>query len=40
MLSLSDNNEADDVEAFISTSRYPDDLRITDNTYFARMVKS
>ena len=26
MLSLSDNNQADVIEAFTSTSRYPDDL--------------
>ena len=38
MLSLSDNNPADVVEAFNSTSRYLDDLLITDNPYFAQMV--
>ena len=37
MLSLSDN-QADVVEAFNSTSRYLDDLRNTDNPYFAQMV--
>ena len=38
MLSLSDNNQVDVVEAFNSTSRYLDDLLITDNPYFAQMV--
>ena len=38
MLSLSDNSQADIVEAFNSTSRYPDDLLINDNPYFAKMV--
>ena len=38
MLSLSDNNQADVVEAFNSTSRYLDDLLNIDNPYFARMV--
>ena len=38
MLSLSDNNQADVVEAFNSSSRYLDDLLITDNPYFAQMV--
>ena len=37
-LSLSDNNQADVVEAFNSTSRYLDDLLITDNQLFAQMV--
>ena len=32
MLSLSDNNQADIVEAFNSTSRYLDDLINIDNT--------
>ena len=32
MLSLSDNNQADIIEAFNSTSRYLDDL--LDNPYF------
>ena len=38
MLSLSDNNQADVVEAFNFTSRYLDDLLNIDNTYFAQMV--
>ena len=38
MLSLSDNNLADVVEAFNSTSRHLDDLINIDNPYFAQMV--
>ena len=38
MLPLSDINQADVVEAFNSTSRYLDDLLITDNHFFAQMV--
>ena len=38
MLSPSDNNQADVVEAFNSTSRYPNDLLNIDNPYFAKMV--
>ena len=38
MLSLSDNNQADIIEAFNSTSRYLDDLLNIDNTYFEQMV--
>ena len=38
MLSLSDNYQADAVEAFNSTSRYQDDLLNIDNPYFAQMV--
>ena len=38
ILSLSDNNQADVVEAFDSTSRYLDDLLNIDNPYFAQMV--
>ena len=38
MLSPSDNNQADVVEAFNSTSRYLDDLLITDYPFFAQMV--
>ena len=38
MLSLSDNNEADFVEAFNPISRYLDDLLNIDNPYFAQMV--
>ena len=37
-LSLSDNYQADVVEAFNSTSRYLDDLLNFDNHYFAQMV--
>ena len=40
MLSLSENNQADVVEAFNSTSRYLDDLLYIDNPYFAQMVFS
>ena len=38
MLSLSDNTQADVVEAFNSTSRYLDDLFNIDNPYFEQMV--
>ena len=38
MLSLSDNNQTDIIEAFNSTSRYLDDLLNIDNTYFEQMV--
>ena len=38
MLSLSDNNQADIIEAFNSTSRYFDDLLNIDNPYFEQMV--
>ena len=38
MLSLSDNNHSDVVEAFNSTSRYLDDLLNIDNPYFEQMV--
>ena len=38
MLSLSDNNQADFIEAFNSTSRYLDDLLKIDNPYFEQMV--
>ena len=34
MLSLSDNNQTDIIEAFSSTSRYLDDFLIIDNPYF------
>ena len=34
MLSLSDNNQTDIIEAFNSKSRYLDDLRYIDNPYF------
>ena len=36
MLSLSDNNQADIIEAFNSTSRYVDDLLNIDNPYFEK----
>ena len=38
MLSLSDNNQVDIVEALNSTSRYLDDLLNINNPYFAEMV--
>ena len=38
MLSLSDYNQADIIEAFNSTSRYLDDLLNIDNPYFEQMV--
>ena len=38
MLSLSDNNQTDIIEAFNSTSRYFDDLLNIDNLYFEQMV--
>ena len=38
MLSLSDNNQFDVIEAFNSTSRYLDDLLNIDNPYFEQMV--
>ena len=38
MLSLSDNNQTDIIEAFNSTSRYLDDLLNIDNPYFKQMV--
>ena len=38
ILSLSDNNQADAIEAFNSTSRYLDDLLNIDNPYFEQMV--
>ena len=38
MLFLSDNNQADIIEAFNSTSRYLNDLLNIDNPYFERMV--
>ena len=37
MLSLSDNNQTDFIEAFNSTSRYLDDLLNIDNPYFDKM---
>ena len=38
MLSLSDNNQADFIDAFNSTLRYLDDLLNNDNPYFDQMV--
>ena len=38
MSSLSDNNQADVVEAFNSTSRYLDDLLNIDNPYFEQYI--
>ena len=38
MLSLSDNNQTDIIEAFNSTSRYLDDLLNIDNPYFGQTV--
>ena len=38
MLSLSDNNQADIIEAFTSSSRYLDNLLNIDNPYFEQMV--
>ena len=38
MLSLSDNNETNIIEAFNSTSRYLDDLINIDNPYFEQVV--
>ena len=38
MLALSDINQTDITEAFISTSRYLDDLLNIDNPYFKQMV--
>ena len=38
MLSLSDNNQTDIIEAFNSTSRYLDDLLYFNNSYCEQMV--
>ena len=38
MASLSDNKEAEIIQAFNSTSRYLDDLLNIDNPYFEGMV--
>ena len=38
VLSLSDNNRTDNIEAFNSTSRYLDDLLNIVNPYFEQMV--
>ena len=37
MLSLSDDNQSEVIEAFNSTSRYPGDLLNIDNTFFDSM---
>ena len=39
MLSLSENNQSDDIEAFNSSSRYLDDVLYIDNNFFNNMVK-
>ena len=39
MTSLSDDNQADIIEAFDSTSKYLDNLLNIDNPYFEGMVK-
>ena len=38
MLSLSEDNQSDVIEAFNSTSRYLDDLLNIDNNFFKSMV--
>ena len=38
MLSLSDNNQTDIIQAFNFTYKYLDDLLNTDNPYFKQMV--
>ena len=38
MLSLSDDNQSEGIEAYNSTSRYLDDLLNIDNTFFDSMV--
>ena len=38
MLSLSEDNQFDIIEAFNSSSRYPDDLLNIDNNFFDSMV--
>ena len=38
MLSLSDDNQSEVIEAFNFTSRYQDDLLNVDNTFFDSMV--
>ena len=40
MLSLSEDNQPDVIEAFNSTSRYLDDLLNIDNKFFDSMVNS
>ena len=38
MLSISEDNQSDVIEAFNSTSRYLDDLLNNDNNFFNNMV--
>ena len=38
MSCLSDNKQADVIEEFNSTPRYPDDLLNIDNSYFERIL--
>ena len=38
MMSLSDDNQANDIDAFNSTSRYLDDILNINNIYFDNMV--
>ena len=38
MLPLSDDNQSEVIEAFISTSRYLDDILNIDNNFFDSMV--
>ena len=38
MISLSDDKQADIMDAFITTSRYLDDIININNTYFDNMV--
>ena len=40
MMSLSDDNQAEVIDAFNSTSRYLDDILNINNVYFDNMVKS
>ena len=40
MMSLSDDKQADIIDAFNTTSRYLDDILIINNVYFDTMVKS
>ena len=38
MLSLSDDKQANSIDAFNTTSRYLDDIQNTNNVYFDNMV--
>ena len=38
MMSLSDDKQADVIDAFNTTSRYSDDILYIDNVYFDNMV--